>query len=498
MHPFLRPLYAGAASLATQAAPVVASALATVTSDDHKLVRSLRARVGVLERWEALTAQRRDVSRPLVWMHAPSVGEGLQARPVAHALRERHPGVQLAYSWFSPSAERFAESIGADLCDYLPFDTRDAADRLLHALTPSVLVFSKLDIWPTLAERAAVHGIPVILLSGTVAPGSGRRGLFARALLHDAYRALSAVGAIDDIHGERLVELGVRRDVLEVTGDTRFDQVWLRAQGVNTQAALLQRVRSQRPTLVAGSTWPADEAVLLPAWDRVRTARADARLIIAPHEPTAAHNAPIIAWANARGLTLTTLSALEQEEPVGPRTAASAEAGTGAGTEAGATRRADRFDVILIDRVGVLGDLYGAADLAFVGGGFHSAGLHSVIEPAAFGVPVLFGPGHEMSREAGLLLADGAAEAVTDIESLCLALQRWLSSGATRDARHPDAPGVNHEATPEATHGGDQGAKVAAGLRARAVVERERGATARALAIIERVLARDARFRRTP
>jgi len=83
---------------------------------------------------------------------------------------------------------------------------------------------------------------------------------------------------------------------------------------------------------------------------------------------------------------------------VGPRTAASAEAGTGAGTEAGATRRADRFDVILIDRVGVLGDLYGAADLAFVGGGFHSAGLHSVIEPAAFGVPVLLGMGNHDAR----------------------------------------------------------------------------------------------------
>lgn len=439
MHPLLRPLYAGAASLATHAGPVVGETLALGARDGNKLVRTLRARRGVIERWEALAAQHRDGSRPLVWMHASSVGEGLQARPVAHALRAQHPSMQLAYSFFSPSAERFASSIGADFSDYLPFDTRDAADRLLHALRPSALVFAKLDIWPTLVERAAAHGVPVILLSGTVAPGSGRRGRFARALLHDAYHALDAVGAIDEANGERLVELGVRRDALHITGDTRFDQVWERAQRVNRESPLLQTLASHRPTLVAGSTWPADEAVLLPAWDRVRAAQPDARLIIAPHEPTAAHNAPIISWAAARGLTLSTLSAIEADIP-----------------------STKDVDVVLVDRVGVLGDLYALATTAFVGGGFHSAGLHSVIEPAAYGVPVLFGPRHDMSREAGLLLTAGGAASPVDIASLTTVLREWLPDNAGQPA----------------------------GAQARAVVEHELGATARALVLIERALAK--------
>lgn len=452
MHPLLRPLYAGAASLATHAGPVVGETLALGAGDGNKLVRTLRARRGVIERWEALAAQHRDGSRPLVWMHAPSVGEGLQARPVAHALRAQHPSVQLAYSFFSPSAERFASSIGADFSDYLPFDTRDAADRLLHALRPSALVFAKLDIWPTLVERAAALGVPVILLSGTVAPASGRRGRFARALLHDAYHALDAVGAIDEANGERLVELGVRRDALHITGDTRFDQVWERAQQVNRESPLLKTLASHRPTLVAGSTWPADEAVLLPAWDRIRAAQPDARLIIAPHEPTAEHNAPIIAWAAARGLTLSTLSAIERD--IEPDIERNGEPGI-------EHRQAndlsiENVDVVLVDRVGVLGDLYALANTAFVGGGFHSAGLHSVIEPAAYGVPVLFGPRHDMSREAGLLLAAGGAESPVDIDSLSTALRRWLLD----DAWQP------------------------AGAHARAVVEQELGATARALAIV--------------
>ena len=429
MHPLLRPFYAGSATLATAMA-------ALAPESTHKLARTFRARRDLIARWEQLAARHRDPSRPLVWMHAPSVGEGLQARPVAHALRAQRPDIQLAYSWFSPSAEAFAPSVGADLADYLPFDTASAADRLLTALHPSVLLFAKLDLWPVLVERAAARAVPVVMVSGTVAPGSGRRSAVARALTHDAYAALSAVGAIDAANGERLIELGVRREVLQVTGDTRFDQVWERAQRVDHQSALLRALRSDRPTLVAGSTWPADEAVLLPAWTQIRTAIPDARLIIAPHEPTSAHLAPILSWAASNGLRVSTLSALEHQAK---DTAAPA------------------VDVVVVDRVGVLGDIYAIADVAFVGGGFHAAGLHSVIEPASHAVPVLFGPRNDMSREAGLLLAAEAASAPANSTELAALLQEWLRNADVRRS---------------------------AGERARYVVETERGATARAVTML--------------
>ena len=416
----------------------VASQLAPASGS--KLWRSLAARRGVLERVAAASRAVRSAGRPLVWMHAPSVGEGLQARPVARRLRALHPEWQLAYTYFSPSAEQFAASIGADITDYLPFDGRREADAMLDALQPALLVFVKLDVWPTLVERAIARKIPVALLSATLAPRSGRLGTLSRLLLRDAYSALQGVGAIDRVNGDRLLELGVRPDVLEVTGDTRFDQVWARAQGVDRQQPLLQALTSTRPTLVAGSTWPADEAVLLPAFARVLREGGDRprpRLIIAPHEPTAAHVAALLEWARAAGVSFAMLAEAEAD-------AAPAQS-----------------DVIVVDRVGVLGDLYALADVAFVGGGFHSAGLHSVIEPAAFGAPVLFGPGHDMSREAGLLLAAGGARVVRDAGECAVALRAWLFESAARDV---------------------------AGTAALAFVERELGATERSVRLVQRLL----------
>jgi 3-deoxy-D-manno-octulosonic-acid transferase len=430
VHPLLGLLYAGGVS-AARAASLAAP------SSSGKLWRSLRARRGVLERWERAAAATRDPSRPLVWLHAPSVGEGLQARPVAQALRSAHPEVQQAYSFFSPSAERFAASVGADITDYLPFDGTREADRLLDALRPDLLVFVKLDVWPVLVARAVARGVPVAMLSATLSAGSGRRGGLARALLHDAYAALAAVGAIDSANAERLVELGVHRGVVQVTGDTRFDQVWARAEGVDRSSPLLRRLISDRPTLVAGSTWPSDEAVLQPAWRALREAVPTARLIVAPHEPTAAHVAPLVSWARGAGLRVATLAEAERAD-------APCDA-----------------DVLVVDRVGVLGDLYALASAAFVGGGFHRAGLHSVIEPAAFGVPVAFGPGHHMSREAGLLLEAGGGAAVADAGALAAVLRTWLADGGARDD---------------------------AGGRARALVQTELGATARSVGLIEGLL----------
>ena len=411
-------------------------------------MRSLAARRGLLKRVAAASAAVRVPARPLIWMHAPSVGEGLQARPIAHQLRTLHPDVQQAYTFFSPSAEAFAQSVGADITDYLPFDGVREADAMLDALQPSLLVFVKLDVWPVLVERATARGIPVALLSATLAARSGRTGVWSRLLLHEAYRSLRGVGAIDAVNGERLVRLGVQRAALEVTGDTRFDQVWARAQGVDRTRPVLQAMSSARPTLVAGSTWPADEAVLLPAFARTLQVHGGAhrdsgghdhrpRLVIAPHEPTPSHLAPIQEWARTAGLSCATLSEAEED-----RTAAAC-------------------DVIVVDRVGVLGDLYALADVAFVGGGFHRAGLHSVIEPAAFGVPVLCGPRHEMSREAGLLLAAGGARAIPNAVALASALQEWLT----------DVP-----------------ARTRAGDAARTVVHAELGATERSVQLLQRLL----------
>ncbi|MDB4905549.1 MAG: Three-deoxy-D-manno-octulosonic-acid transferase protein [Gemmatimonadetes bacterium] len=395
MNPLLRAAYEGFARAASAAAELA-------PAGESKLARTFRGRAGLLDRYRAFGRSARDTSRPLLWVHAPSVGEGLQARPVLERARLRHARWQLAYTHYSPSAESFAARLDVDFRDYLPFDTAAAAGAVLDALAPTALLFSKLDVWPSLVAECARRHVPVGMLSATLTAESGRGSLVGRALLGEAYAALGAVGAVSSEDAERLVLLGVRPGVIEVTGDVRYDQVAERASASDRSAPMLAALASTRPTLVAGSTWPSDERELLPALARLG---ADSpRTIIAPHEPTAAHLASIEVAARAAGLSVARLGA----------------AGEGAA------------DLVLVDRVGVLGDLYALAGVAYVGGGFHGAGLHSVLEPAAFGAPVLFGPRHHSSRDATLLIERGGGVSVTDATGLERQLREWLANPAAR------------------------------------------------------------------
>lgn len=428
MNAIVRSAYAAIGSLAEAAA-------AHAPRGDGKVRRSFTGRRGVLARFTGWGEKFRDPSRPLFWFHAPSVGEGLQARPVLEALRQRHPRAQFAYTYYSPSAQSFAASLKVDFSDLLPFDTTSAARVILDAIRPSAIVFSKLDVWPLLVDAASRRDIPLALLSATLAPGSSRTHRLARLVLGDAYAALDAVGAISSDDAARLIDLGCRPSTVRVTGDTRFDQVIARAARADRAGALLAPLRSDRPTLVVGSSWPADEREVLPALAELHRSSPQLRTIIAPHEPTHAHLAPIEQWAASAGL----------------RSAALGSAGAGTA------------DVVIVDRVGVLGELYALADVAFVGGGFHAAGLHSVLEPAAYGVPVIFGPRSQTSRDARLLIAAHGARAVADPREISGVLRKWIE---------------------------DRAARVAAGAAARRVVEENGGATARSVALLESLLER--------
>jgi 3-deoxy-D-manno-octulosonic-acid transferase len=430
VRPLVEGLYAGAGQLARALA-------ALIPESESKLSRTLHARRGIRYRYTEWARRHRNGSEPLVWMHAPSVGEGLQARPVLEIIRRERPDVLLAYTHFSPSAESFAAKLDVDFHDYLAFDTTVDAAVALEALRPSALVFSKLDVWPLLARRAARDGVALGLISGTVAPGSARLRMPVRWLMRPAYERLNLAGAVSDDHAERLVQLGVRRDRVRVTGDTRYDQVWARAQSVDAGSALLAPLQSSRPTFVAGSTWPSDEQVLLPAWLAARERVTDARLIMAPHEPSASHLAALESALLGTGLRYARLGAAQNDT-----------------------------DVVIVDRVGVLGELYSLADAAFVGGGFHAAGLHSVLEPAAFGVPVAFGPRFHNSRDAVRLSADGGGVATASAAELSTRLIEWLGNASAREG---------------------------AGARALQVVRQELGAAERSAALVLELLDRPPR-----
>lgn len=414
---------------------------------DSKTARGLRARRDaheVLARWGAST---RDPGRPTVWLHAPSVGEGLQARAVLEALRARRADLQAVFTHFSPSAEKLARDMPADVSGYLPWDLEATMGRVLDAVRPDLIVFSKTEVWPVLVQEAGRRGIPSVLVAGTLAAEAGRLRWPARDFLRSTWDALDRVAAIAPDDAGRFVQLGVAPDRVVVTGDPGVDSAAVRCRAADPGAPYLAPFHADpRPTIVAGSTWPADDSVLLPALDTVREHVPEVRVVLAPHEPEPPYVAELVERLGATGWRAATLSAVERS---------------------GSTRQ---LDAIVVDRVGVLAHLYTIGTVAYVGGGFHDSGLHSVLEPAAARLPVCFGPLHANARAAGELLALGGACEAGDPEALGHIVEEWLE---------------DHEALDYAA------------TRAFGYIDAHLGAAARTAELLNEILDRTDRSRRT-
>ena len=264
---------------------------------ESKLARGLRGRRHAHERLLAWGRRGRPdgdggaaatalVDRPVVWVHASSVGESMQARPVIDVLRGRMPGLQVVLTFFSPSAEGMCGDFPADVCTYLPWDLPEVMGAVLDAVQPSVIVFTQREVWPTLADEAAARGVPTVLIAATMPKGAGRISGPGRILLGSAFRSLGAVAAVSKEDGERFGLLGVRSDRVTVTGDPGIDAARERVVGIDRGAPHMRIFGDGRgPILVAGSTWPSDEGVLLPALARVRESVPGLRIVLAPHEP---------------------------------------------------------------------------------------------------------------------------------------------------------------------------------------------------------------------
>ncbi len=337
---------------------------------------------------------------PLVWLHGASAGELLGAAPAIRDLRGARSGspagarAQLVVTHGSPSGRAALAWLDPDHAGPPPLDRARDCDAALAALRPGLLVFAKLDVWPGLVAAAARAGVPTALINGTVRDGSRRSGPLARRLFRASYARLDAAGAASPEDARRLEVLGVRPEALAVTGDAAFDLALERADraradgsAASFRAALGTAGGTAAGTavrLVAGSTWPADEHALLDAVAAVRRGGGPGwQIVIAPHEPTAAHVDALVASCAARGERVIRWSEIG---------AAAAEPGA---------------SVIVFDEVGRLAELYAAGDVAYVGGGLGGTGLHNVLEPAAAGLPVVFGPRHDRADARGLASAGG-------------------------------------------------------------------------------------------
>lgn len=354
-------------------------------------------RLAAPRRMAEWSAAHRERARPLAWFHAASVGEGLQARAVLEAFRAIRPEFQVVFTHFSPSAESLAAGMPADLVSYLPYDRAGDVVAALDALSPDLLVFAKLDLWPELATRAAARGTAVAVVAATVLADSGRLRWPARTLVAPGYASLAAIGAVGREDAERLATLGADPERITVTGDPRIDSVLARVDQAPPGIGLL--AGDPELTLVAGSTWPDDEKVLIGAFAAVRKARPDARLVVVPHEPSDTHIATLDATITAAGL-----------RPA---------------VRLGAVG-ADTAPLVIVDRTGVLASLYQHGGISYVGGGWDTAGTHSVLEPAAWSRPIIIGPNDRGSADARMLADAGALRRLPAVNPEVALATWWL------------------------------------------------------------------------
>lgn len=379
LHPLLRAYRA--------AASPIAAALPIAGRFSAKMRQGLEGRRGLMGRLTAAAAEMRGC----VWFHVTSVGEYEQARPVIAALRERGVG-PVAVTHFSPSGYDYAAKRPcADLHDYLPFDRPADMARLVAAWRPRALVFVKFDCWPNQVLAAEAAGVPVVLLAGTLQPESLRLHRCARGVFRDIFDRFAAIGVCTPEDLRRFaVDLGVGARV-EITGDTRAEQVILRYEEAadGPIAAGLRGWGGRR--LILGSTWPPDERLWLPVLPELLQRFPDLNVVLTPHEPLPERLADL--ERRLAGLAVPTIRLSEFA------------ATSGAGPASDAAR------CVLVDSIGVLAEIYRAGDLAYVGGSF-TTGVHNTMEPAVAAMPVMFGPVIQNAVEAGTLVARGAGKVV--------------------------------------------------------------------------------------
>lgn len=401
----LRALYNGLV------VPAARAGLPLARRASAKLDRGVEAREGVMARWRAAAAAMGGRA-PRIWVHASSAGETLQARPIVEAVRARRPDAAIAYSFFSPSAERYVEGWRApDAVDYLPFDVRPRMREMVEVLRPEGLVLVGAELWPNLVWEATDAGVPVAQACCRFGHDPGRLRWPVRSVTADLYGRLAAVAAVAEPDGATARDLGADPAAVAVAGDTRVDVTLARVAAARAEPAPWRPPAGRGPVVVAGSTWPADEAAILPVLARLRRDHPEILAVIAPHEPTEEALARIERRAESAELWSVRLSALE----AGPD-------GRGRGAPA----------VVLVDRVGILYRIYEHADVAWVGGAFGGA-VHNTMEPAAWGVPIAIGPDSGGPHEVEALARAGALAEVGSSRELAAAWGRWLADPGARE-----------------------------------------------------------------
>lgn len=353
-----------------------------------KIREVLRAKYGLIRELRKWSEDHPECRKNIILFHAASLGEFEHIRPVLYDLKNRYNTNNIV-TFFSPSGfNNVKTGNGLDHYCYMPFDMISQWRKIYNILRPVMVVVAKHDVWPAQIWTAGRLNIPTYLINASLSEKSTRSKFIFGRILSVVYREFKTIMTISEEDTQRFRKsfTGLR---LSVTGDTKYDQVLLRREKAKQNPLLDQNWRNASKIFVAGSIWPEDENYLIPAIQKIMAKHEELKIILVPHQPTR----PAITNLKRRFKEYSPVqfSALQKKNP--------------------------RSRVLIVDQIGFLAGLYDFADIAYVGGSFKQ-GIHNAMEPAIYGIPVVYGPVHTNSYEAIKLLEAGGAIQVSNQQDI--------------------------------------------------------------------------------
>jgi len=344
-----------------------------------------------------------------LWVHALSVGELLSAIPLLEALRNRYPSREIVLSVKTASGIEVAKERVKDKVDYLlpmPLDLWWSVRRIINSIKPTIFILVETDIWPGLISSLKEGGVKTIVVNGRVSPRTGKAYMRWRCLIKKVLRLIELFLMQTELDKDRIIKGGISTCKVKVTGNIKFDRQWRPLNDQERDRWLWLLNRKDGRIWVAGSTHHPEEKIILNVFGQLLKSFPDLVLIIGPRE---AHRFDEVYYlAKDLGFRAVRKTELPAEDP--------------------------EYNVFILNTLGELGQVYGLADVAFVGGSLAPIGGHNLLEPASLGMPVLFGPHtHNFTTMSRLLIRYGGGMMVAGESELFHVMAELLGQNSKRE-----------------------------------------------------------------
>ena len=336
------------------------------------------------------------------WFHCASLGEYEQGLPVFEALKTKHPDYKIVLSFFSPSGYEVRKNTKiADVVVYLPLDSTANAKRFLDLVNPDYTVFIKYEIWPNLLLELKKRKLNAILISAVFRETQSFFKWYG-GFMTDSLFAFKHIFTQDE-NSKKLLETIDYKNI-SVSGDTRFDRVSNQLK-IDNSLAFINQFIDKKTAVVFGSTWPEDDKLYL---DFINSnENSDLKFVLAPHNIKSSYTASLKSQLKQKTISYSEMT----------------------------NQDLSQYKVFILDTIGYLNKVYSYADIAYVGGGAGSTGLHNILEPAIFGIPIIIGKTYDKFPEAHILINEGGVTSVSNSMEFESAINTLLQNNILKETQ---------------------------------------------------------------